>query len=114
MVEDAYQAWMWLDQRVASFSTLARRHVGHRALDAILDVVAAVTDATYLPRGARRVARLAEANRGLSLLRILLRGARDRHHLSVDQHEHAMKLIDPIGRQIGGWLRREAGGDGAP
>ena len=68
----------------------------------------------YLPRGAPRVARLAEANRRLTLLRILLRGARERHHLSVDQHEHAMKLIDAIGRQIGGWLRRESGGGRAP
>ena len=107
VVEDAYQAWLWLDERVASFSAVARRHVGHRVLDVALDVISALTEAAYSPAGPARVELLGFANRRLALLRILLRGARDRRHLSIRQHEHAMRLVDGVGRQVGGWLKRE-------
>lgn len=107
VVEAGYQAWLWLDARVADFPRDARRSLGHRLIDATLDTVACVTEAAYLPRGAERVGRLERANRQLSVARILLRGARDRRYLAVSQHEHAMRLVDGLGRQIGGWLRSE-------
>jgi hypothetical protein len=107
VVEEAFAAWMWLDARVASFPALARGHLGHRMLDATLDALSATTEAQFVPRGRQRLALLTHVNRKLSLLRILLRGARERRHISVDQHEHASRLIDSWGRQIGGWLRAE-------
>jgi len=113
IVEAGYQAWLWIDGRVASFPRDARRSLGHRLLDTALDALVCTTEATYLPRGAARISRLERANRALSVARILLRGARDRQYLARRQHEHAMRLIDGWGRQIGGWLRHERGrGDG--
>lgn len=108
VVEDAYQGWLWIDARVASFPVIARRQLGHRLLDAILDALTATSEAVYLPRGGERVACLRYVNRRLVLARILLRGARDRRYLGVDQHEHAMRLLDAWGRQIGGWLRADS------
>jgi hypothetical protein len=61
-----------------------------------------------------RIERLRAVSRSLTVLRILLRGARDRRHLSIAQHEHAMRLVDDWGRQIGGWLRAEQGRRGGP
>lgn len=107
VVEEGYQAWLWLDARVQGFASSARRQVGHRTLDAVLDALTATAEAAYLPRGARRVAELEAANRRLTLVRLLLRGARERRYLSVGQHEHAMRLLDAWGRQLGGWLRAE-------
>jgi hypothetical protein len=52
-----------------------------------------------------RTRRLYDAQRALTRLRLLLRGARDRRHLSLDQHEHAMRLLDDFGRQLGGLLK---------
>ncbi len=114
VVEDAYQAWLWIDARVASFPVSARRQLGHRLLDAVLDAVAATTEAVYLPRGGERRERLRHVSRRLVLVRILLRGARDRRYLGVDQHEHAMRLFDVWGRQVGGWMRAEAPKPEAP
>lgn len=115
-VEAGFACWLWLDARVTDFPTSARRQLGHRALDATLDALSATTEASYLRRGPARVELLASANRKLALLRILLRGARERRHISVGQHEHAMKLVDAWGRQLGGWLRAEraAERDGGP
>ncbi|MBN1608247.1 MAG: four helix bundle protein [Polyangiaceae bacterium] len=107
VIEEGYQAWLWLDARVQGFPASARRQMGHRTLDAVLDALAAAAEAAYLPRGARRVAELETANRHLTLVRLLLRGARERRYLSVGQHEHAMRLLDAWGRQLGGWLRAE-------
>lgn len=107
VVEHGYGAWLWLDERIAGFPALARRQLGHRTLDAALDALVGVTEAAYLPRGASRLARLDGVNRSLTVLRILLRGSRERRYLSVGQHEHAMRLIDTWGRQVGGWIRAE-------
>ncbi|MBI4705673.1 MAG: four helix bundle protein [Deltaproteobacteria bacterium] len=113
VVELGYGAWLWLDERCAAFPAAARRQLGHRILDAALDALADTTEAAVLPRGQAREARLCAANRALTLLRILLRGARDRRYLSVGQHEHAMRLVDDWGRQVGGWLRAERRGRAA-
>ena len=107
VVEEGYQAWLWLDARVESFPASARRHVGHRTLDAVLEALAATAEAAYLPSGRRRLGELELANRRLTLVRLLLRGARERRYLSVGQHEHAMRLLDGWGRQLGGWLKFE-------
>ena len=107
VVEHAYATWLWLDERVTAFPVHARRHVGHRVLEAVLDALTAVVEASYARPGERRHAELAFAARRLTLARLLLRGARDRRYLSLAQHEHAMRLMDEWGRQVGGWLRSE-------
>lgn len=108
-VEHGYQAWLWLDARVTTYPALARRQLGHRTLDAVLDALTATTEATYCPPGPPRVRLIGLANRRLTLTRLLLRGARERRYLSIRQHEHAMRLLDDWGRQLGGWLRHERG-----
>ncbi|MCK6569998.1 four helix bundle protein [Myxococcota bacterium] len=107
VVEVGYQAFLWLDERVAGFPRDARRALGHRLTDAALAALAATTEANYMARGPARTERLATANRQLAVARILLRAARDRHHLSVAQHEYGIRLLDGWGRQVGGWLRAE-------
>jgi hypothetical protein len=41
------------------------------------------------------------------MLTLLLRGARERRHLSVSQHEHAVKSTVALGKMIAGWIRFE-------
>jgi hypothetical protein len=114
VVDDGYHAWLWIDARVARFPVLARRQMGHRLLDAVLDALVATTESAYLPRGRERVGRLHDANRALAVARILLRGARERAYLALDAHEHAMKLLDGWGRQVGGWIRAERAREATP
>lgn len=108
IAEHGYSTWLWIDEHVARFPAGARRQLGHRIVDASLDALSGCVDAAYAPRSERETL-LGFVNRRLSLLRILLRGARDRRHLSIDQHEHAMVLVDTWGRLVGGWLRAERG-----
>jgi hypothetical protein len=107
VVDEGFATWLWIDERVASFPVHARRSLGHRLVEAVLEALVATTEAAYRPRGEARVRELERVNRALAVARILLRGARERRHLSIAQHEHAMACVDRWGRQIGGWLRAE-------
>lgn len=42
---------------------------------------------------------------GLEELRLLLRLARDRRHLSNRSYEHSSRQIGEVGRLLGGWLK---------
>jgi hypothetical protein len=109
-VDRAYDLWLWLDARVADFPTHARHALGRRALDAAVDVMDALLGAAYAPARSDEATRsLAEANRRLALLRLLLRGAQERRYLSLGQHEHAAEKMAEIGKMVGGWLKHAKG-----
>ncbi len=109
-VERAYDLWLWLDAHVARFTTHARHSLGQRILDDALALLDALVAATYAPKASntRREA-LDRARHRATMLTLLLRGARDLRHLSVGQHEHAMKTCAELGRMIAGWIRHERG-----
>jgi len=47
---------------------------------------------------------------GLEKLRSWVRLAKDLQLLDFKRDEHAARLIDALGRQVGGWLRAERSG----
>jgi hypothetical protein len=105
-IDRAYALWVWLDGRLVDFPAAARPLAGRRVFDAATDLLDALLDATYAPRGdSRRRDALIRANQRLELLRLPLRGARDRRYLSISQHDHAIEQLGELGRMIGGWLR---------
>ena len=106
-VEQLYSLWIWLDERVADFPVHARHGLGRRLLDTVLEALDQVTRAAYAERTGqvRRVA-LSEANHRLAFLRLLLRGARDRRHLSLNQHAFAMEAVVAVGKGVGAWLKQ--------
>jgi len=115
-VRKAYDLWLWLDGRLVDFPAAARPLVGRRISDAAIDLVDALVAATYAPRaGDQRAAELVRANRRLALLKLLVRGACDRHYLSRDQGAFAAGRTAELGRMIGGWLKGATGpGPGSP
>jgi hypothetical protein len=109
VVERAYDFWLWLDARVADFPIAARHGMGRRAVDTMMDLLDLYLRATYAPQQSGEAAlALGQANQRLALLRLLLRGARERRYLSIAQHEHAMERLVEIGRMTGAWLRNRA------
>ena len=108
-VERACDIRLWLDARVTDFPTSARHGIGHRILDSAIDLLDAFLRATYAPsRSPEATAALTSANQRLALLRLLLRGARERRYLSIAQHKHAVERLAELGRMTGAWLRRLA------
>jgi len=51
---------------------------------------------------------LQQADVSLAKLRFYLRLCKDLQLLSLGQYEHAIRMMDEIGRLLGGWMKRTA------
>lgn len=102
VLHDAYDLALALYREVPKFPKAQRFVLGQRIEHASLDVlfgVAAAADADA------RVASLRRASEALDQLRLLVRLAADLGFLPGERHEALARRIDPLGKQIGGWLK---------
>jgi hypothetical protein len=76
--------------------------LGERLEDGLLDVLELLVEAAYTRN---KEAPLRRANLRLEVVRHLWRLAYELKTIATRQYEHGAKLIDELGRQIGGWLR---------
>jgi hypothetical protein len=88
--------------RTAAFPKAARFTFAARLDGRALDVLECLAEARFAPP-ALRSARLADADRHLAVLRVLLRVSHDRRYLSTGQLAHLSRLLDEAGRMLGGW-----------
>lgn len=102
VLHDAYDLALALYREVPKFPKAQRFVLGQRIEHASLEVlfgVAAAADADA------RAASLRRASEALDQLRLLVRLAADLGFLPGARHEALVQRIDPLGRQIGGWLK---------
>lgn len=105
-VDLAYRLWLWLDERVAAAPRDVRHGTGARMVALAESLMECLVRATYAKRGSpSRTDALAQANVHIAMLRLLVRGCRERRHLSVSQYDHASERLVELGRMVGGWLR---------
>ena len=102
-----HQRWtellLWLLPQTSHFPRKVRFTLTTRIDNLALDVLDDLTTAAYTGRGKRAV--LDRANLRLTRLRVMLRMARDLGHLPRRRHEDALRVIDTVGRMLGGWRR---------
>lgn len=53
------------------------------------------------------IGHLRQADVELALLRYKIRLSRDLNLLKLNSYEHASRLIDEVGRLLGGWMKRQ-------
>lgn len=94
----------WLASTVERFPRSQKFTLGDRLLDAALDVLERIVEATYTRARSKS---LHAANLGVEKLRILLRLAADLRALDLRRWEFAARSLDEIGKLIGGWIRAE-------
>lgn len=105
-VDLAYRFWLWIGDRAEVFPRGTRHGTGARMVDLAESIMASLVRATYAKRGsATRGSALAEANVDVAVLRLLVRGCRERKLLSVSQYDHATEQLVTLGKGIGAWLR---------
>jgi hypothetical protein len=68
----------------------------------LLDVLELLVEAAYTRN---KEVPLRRANLRLEVVRHLWRLAYELKAVAIRQYEHGAKLIDEVGRQVGGWLR---------
>ena len=103
-LDKAYALTLWLIARTAALPRVHRFTLGDRIYSQSLDLVTALTQATFSRDKARS---LETAGDRVNSLRVLLRLAKDIRLLSFDSYTYATGLLDEIGRMIGGWRKSQ-------
>lgn len=101
-IESTYQLLLWLIPVLEGFPRSQKFQLADRMQTCALDVLDLLIEAAY---SKEKAAHLRRANLALEKLRISVRLSKDLRHLDFKKYEHAARLIDTIGRQVGGWLR---------
>jgi len=101
-VQACHELLLWLIPQLDKFPRTRRFTLGVRLESGLLEVLERLVEAAYT---ARKEASLERANLRLEMVRHLWRLAYELRVVSTRRYEHGAKLMDDVGRQIGGWLR---------
>ena len=103
VVEDTHQLLLWIIPLLDKFPRARRFTLGERIESGLLEVLELLTDAAY--RKEKRTI-LSAANRKLSSVRHLWRLCFELQIISTKRYEHGARLIEDIGSQVGGWIKK--------
>lgn len=101
-LDDAVDLAVWILKTVATFSREYKYSLGARLVDEALNLTQAVQAASF---NWERLEALAEANRRVNFLNLLLRMAVEVKQISHRQHAFAMACTVSVGNQVGGWRK---------
>jgi len=101
-----YDFLLWLIPLTLKFPKSQRFLLAERLSKMALDFYDLILAAVMEPQ--RQDEKLDEADRLLTKIRLYVRLSHDLHCISLGQLEHAARLMDEIGRLIGGWKRKRA------
>ncbi len=105
-VEGCYQLLLWLIPVLDNLPRRQKFQLGDRMQATAMQVLDILVAAAYTRE---RSALLQQANLELEKLRLWIRLAHELQLLDFKRYEHAARLIDDLGRQVGGWLRSQQG-----
>ena len=101
-----YDFLLWLIPLTLKFPKSQRFLLAERLSGMALDFYDLIIAAVQQPQG--QAQKLDEADRLLTKIRLYVRLSHDLECLSLGQYEHAARLIDELGRLIGGWKRKDS------
>ncbi len=105
-VQSCHELLVWLIPQLDNFPRMRRFTLGERLETGLLQVLEALVEAAF---SRQKSAILARANRQLEVNRHLWRLALELQVINLKRYEHGAKLMNDLGRQIGGWLRSRGG-----
>jgi hypothetical protein len=101
-ITQLYDFILWIIPKIDKFPRNRRFVLGDRIEVLALEILELLIEAAYSRRKAEQ---LRTANLNLEKLRYLIRIAKDLQVLNLKSYGHAAKLIDGVGRSIGGWIK---------
>ena len=103
-VQSCHELLLWLIPQLDKSPRVRRFTLGERLESRMLEVLQLLVEAAYTRN---KDAPLQRANLQLEVVRHLWRLAHELKVMATRQYEHGARLIDDLGRQIGGWLRSQ-------
>lgn len=101
-VQSCHELLLWLIPQVEKFPRAHRFTLGERLEERLLEILENLVEAAY---SKQKAAPLALANRRLEVCRHLWRVSYELKLISGKGYAHGIKLMDNVGRQIGGWIK---------
>lgn len=101
-VQSCHELLLWLVPQLDKFPRTRRFTLGERIETGLLEVLELLVEAAYTRN---KDTSLRRANLKLEVVRHLWRVAHELKVMATRQYEHGARLMDDVGRQIGGWLR---------
>jgi hypothetical protein len=101
-VQSCHELLLWLIPQLDTFPRSRRFTLGERMEAGVLEVLEGLVEAAY---SRQKDQALAHANLRLEVVRHLWRVAHELKVVTTRKYEHGAKLLDDLGRQIGGWRR---------
>ena len=101
-VQSCHELLLWLVPQLDKLPRSRRFTLGEGIETGLLDVLELLVEAAYTRN---KEVPLRRANLRLEVVRHLWRVGFELKDIATRQYEHGAKLIDDLGRQIGGWLR---------
>ena len=102
VVQSCHELLLWMIPHLDKFPRLRRFTLGEKLEAILLDVLELLVEAAYTRN---KESPLRRANLRLEVARHLWRLAYELKAVAIRQYEHGAKLMDELGRQVGGWLR---------
>ena len=101
-VQACHELLLWLIPHLDKFPRVRRFTLGERLESTLIEVLELLVEAAF-----SRVKQdaLKRANLRLEVVRHLWRLAHELQVIPLRQYEHGSRLMDDLGRQVGGWLR---------
>ena len=101
VIADVYDFMLWFMRHTEKFPRHHRYSLGASMENRLQSILALLLRAKY---SKDKSTHLGEANIELEVLRFQVRLAKDLEALPAKSHAHAARVMNDIGRQIGGWL----------
>ena len=101
-VQDCHTLVIWLIPLLDNFPRNRRFTLGERLESGLLEILELLVEAAYV-KNKRDL--LKRANSRLAVIRHLWRMAHELKTIPANRYEYGAKLMEELGKQIGGWLK---------
>ena len=106
-VQACHELLRWLIPHLDKFPRVRRFTLGERLESVLLEVLEATVESAYTRNKQQSLQR---ANLRFEVARHLWRLSHEFQAIPTRSYEHGAKLMDDLGRQLGGWLRSLSAG----
>ncbi|WDD36068.1 diversity-generating retroelement protein Avd (plasmid) [Nostoc sp. UHCC 0926] len=104
VIQKTYDCIKWYVPIIERLPKIHKFSLGDRIINQLYDLLEGLIKAKYAKN---KLPQLESLNTELDILRYQTRMLLDFNKMSVERYEYAIKLLDEIGIELGGWIKKQ-------
>jgi len=104
VIQKTYDCIKWYVPIIERLPKIHKFSLGDRIINQLYDLLEGLIKAKYAKN---KLPQLESLNIELDILRYQTRMLLDFNKMSIDRYEYAIKLLDEIGIELGGWIKKQ-------